>query len=388
MNIALVFNGLGTGGVEKVGSNYARLLVEAGYNVDVYNLNPKLNSIESRFPRETTIIRKSFPLLLVPGYYILLVKKYAWGKYAYPVIYFLTTVLLYIRKLFAGNKKKYDIAIAFSGHLRDMTFVAQEFVKADKKLCWVHGAIIGNLATASTYGDLYAKIKNVCVLSEHMQELAIYGNRKLAGLNIKKIYNPVALPHADYDALLCSDLKKKYGDYLLMVGRFEADKDQLTVIRARKILAEKYNLKPKLVFVGGGSTLKKCRKYAEKLGLKNDVIFMGERQDVHNFYASAKVFVHSSPAEGLPTVLLEAMNYGLPVVATDSPPGVSEILQNDKYGLRCNIADSYDMADKLALMLTDNEKRENYILQGKKRLEDFSFEKISAELEELFAALK
>ena len=173
-----------------------------------------------------------------------------------------------------------------------------------------------------------------------------------------------------------------------MVGRFEDDKDQLTVIRARKILEEKYNLKPKLIFVGDGSTLKKCRKYAEKIGLKKDVIFMGERQDVQNFYASAKVFVHSSPAEGLPTVLLEAMNYGLPVVATDSPPGVSEILQNDKYGLRCSIADPYDMADKLALMLTDNEKRENYILQGKKRLEDFSFEKISADLKELFAALK
>ena len=75
MNIALVFNGLGTGGVEKVGSNYARLLVEAGHKVDVYNLNPKLNSMENRFPEETVIIRKSFPLLLVPGYYILLVKK-------------------------------------------------------------------------------------------------------------------------------------------------------------------------------------------------------------------------------------------------------------------------------------------------------------------------
>lgn len=388
MNIALVFNGLGTGGVEKVGSNYARLLVEAGHKVDVYNLDPKRNSMEDRFPGEAAIIRKSFPLLLVPGYYILLVKKYTWGKYAYPVIYFLTTILLYIRKLFAANKKKYDIAIAFSGHLRDMTFVAQEFVKADKKVCWVHGAIIGNLATASTYGDLYAKIKNVCVLSEHMQELAIYGNRKLENINIKKIYNPVFLPQAEYDTVPCRELKKKYGDYLLMVGRFEADKDQLTVIRARKILEEKYNLKPKLVFVGGGSTLKKCKKYTEKLGLENDVIFMGERQDVHNFYASAKVFVHSSPAEGLPTVLLEAMNYGLPVVATDSPPGVSEILQNDKYGLRCSIADPGDMADKLALMLTDHEKRENYILQGKKRLEDFSFEKISAELKELFAALK
>ncbi|MCM1288669.1 MAG: glycosyltransferase [Clostridium sp.] len=388
MNIALVFNGLGIGGVEKVGSNYAKLLVEAGHKVDVYNLNPKLNSMENRFPRETTIIRKSFPLLLVPGYYILLVKKYAWGKYAYPVIYFLTTILLHLRKIFAGDKKKYDVVIAFSGHLRDLTFVAQEFVQADKKVCWVHGAMISNLATASTYGDLYAKIKNVCVLSEHMQELAIYGNRKLSDLNIRKIYNPVALPQAEYDAALCRELKKKYGEYLLMVGRFETDKDQITVIRARKILEEKYQLKPKLVFVGGGSTLKKCKAYAEKIGLKNNVIFMGERQDVQNFYASARVFVHSSPAEGLPTVLLEAMNYGLPVVATDSPPGVSEILQNDKYGIRCNIADPYDMADKLAIMLTDTEKREHYILQGKERLKDFTFEKISMELKELLASLK
>lgn len=388
MKIALVFNGLGYGGVEKVGSNYAKLFTELGYDVDVYNLNPKFTGMENQFPKECTIIRNSFSLLQVPGYYILLVKKYAWGKYAYPVIYMLTTILLYIKRLFMGKRKQYDIAVAFSGHLRDMTFVAHNFVKADKKVCWVHGAIIGNLATASTYGDLYKKIKNVCVLSDCMQELAIYGNKKLMGINIRKIYNPVTFSEVDIDRRLCDELKKKYGDYLLMVGRFENDKDQPTVIKSLKILGDKYNLKPVLVFVGDGSTLKKCRKYAEKLGLKDRVVFMGARQDVQNFYASAKVFVHSSPAEGLPTVLLEAMNYGLPIVATDSPPGVTEILKNDKYGLRCNIADPYDMADKLKLMMEDAATRERCITQGKKRLEDFSFDAVSVAVKDIFTNLK
>ena len=72
---------------------------------------------------------------------------------------------------------------------------------------------------------------------------------------------------------------------------------------------------------------KSVKKLVKKLSLEERVFFTGVRYDVQNYYATAKLFIHSSKLEGLPTVLLEAMKYGLPIVATNSKPGVPEILK-------------------------------------------------------------
>lgn len=387
MKVALVFDGLGFGGIERVGIHYARLFLKMGYEIDIYNLKPDCTELEKEFPKECRILHKKMPDLILPDRYMLMVKRWSWGKYLYPWLYAGTSALMYLYRLFGGKRKRYDIAIAFAGHFRDLTFVANRFILADKKLCWLHGALMEYLASSCTYGDLYRKIKNLCVLSVDRQESALFANRYLYGLNIRQLYNPIPTEPEELDEKLRRELKEKYGDYLLMVGRFETDKDQKTVLAARKILQEKYNQKPKLVFVGGGSTLEDCKAYAAKLGLSEDVIFMGARYDVANFYTTAYISLHSSPAEGLPTVLLEAMKYGVPVVATDSPPGVTEILKNDRYGLRCGVADPEDMAEKIHQLLEDDKKREYYIAQGKKRLSDFSYETIEKKLGEILEGL-
>ena len=58
--------------------------------------------------------------------------------------------------------------------------------------------------------------------------------------------------------------------------------------------------------------------------------------------------VHASVAgEGLPTIMLEAMAYDLPMVVTDSKTGPREILRNNEYGLLCRVQDPKDMADNI-----------------------------------------
>ena len=287
---------------------------------------------------------------------------------------------MYLFRLFHGKREKYDITIAFSGHFRDLTFVAYNFVKGNKKMCWLHGALMEYLVSSCTYGDLYRKIKNLCVLSEDRQESALHLNQYLRDLNIHQLYNPIPLEKEKLDNEVCQKLKKEFGDYLLMVGRFDEDKDQKTVIKARQILQDRYGEAPKVVFVGGGATLDSCKEYVKELGLDRQIFFMGPRNDVQNFYSSAILSIHSSPAEGLPTVLLESMLYGVAIVATDSPPGVTEILKNDRYGMRCAIGDPEDMAEKINIMLKDNEKRLYYIEQGIKRIQDFSYDTISKKL--------
>ena len=250
-------------------------------------------------------------------------------------------------------------------------------------MCWLHGGLRDYIVSSVSYGNLYKKIKNLCVLSEDGQDITLRENPYWYPLNIHHIYNPIPTEKGYIDERLVEDLRKKYGEFLLQVARFEKDKDQKNAISALKILHEKYQKKVYLVFVGDGSTLEDCRSHAKKLGLERFVIFMGARHDVQNFYTAAALHLHSSPAEGLPTVLLEAMKYEIPNVATNSMPGVTEILKNDLYGLRCEVADPEVMALTVNEMLEDKDKQAYYISQGKKRLASFSYETIEKQLYEI-----
>ncbi|MGN0496592.1 MAG: glycosyltransferase [Lachnospiraceae bacterium] len=387
MKIAMVFDGLGMGGIERVGIDYVKLLLRMGHEVDIYNTNPNLTEMEENYPKECRIYHKSLSIWLLPDQYILMVKRWWWGKYAYPVCYLGAKILQFFYRFTMGIRRKYDLAIAFSGHFSDMNFVSSEFIKSDKKLCWLHGALLEYLAIASTYGDQYRKFKNLCVLSEANQKAALNMNRFLTGLNIKHIYNPIDLTDITVDEKHVSALREEYGDFLLMVARFEDDKDQESVIRAYKILKECYGVTNKLVFAGSGSTLDRNKKLAESLGLENDIVFVGNRTDVEDYYAAAKICVHSSPAEGLPTVLLEAMKYGTPIVATRSMPGVEEILKGNTYGLQCEVGNPQDIADKIIHLLKDEKLQQMYIEKGKIRIQDFSYDRIMSKLETIFNEL-
>lgn len=386
--VAIVFDGIGWGGIERVGVDYTQLFLELGYSVTLYNLKPKLAEMEKEYPKDCEIKHIHYPTVLLPGIYLSAIRKFWWAKYLYPVAHLGSTVLMYLFRLFMRQRKEYDLVIAFSGHFRDLTFVAHNFVKGKKKMCWLHGALLEYLISSNAYISLYKKIHNLIVLSEERQSTALNGNPFLEPyLNIKRLYNPIHLEQEPIDENLCQKLNEQYGKYLLMVGRFGKDKDQKTVITARKVLQEKYGDAPTLLFVGDGETLDECKRYARELGFYDEIVFVGARHDVQNFYASAFMKIHSSPSEGLGMVILEAIKYGLPVVATDSPPGVTEILQSDYYGLRCKVGDSQDMALKIHLMLSDSEMRNRYIERGKECLERFDYQTIKKELTKILEEL-
>ncbi|MFR2839547.1 MAG: glycosyltransferase [Zhenhengia sp.] len=384
MKIAIVFDGLGIGGIEKVGISYIKMLIDAGYEIDVYNLNPKQNEMEEELKNICRIIKYGLNSKMCPEIYSYGVKRWWWGKYIYPIAYILMWGLINILKIVGKNRnKKYDIAIAFSGHINDLTFIAENFINADKKLCWAHGAVAEYLLITFGYGNLYNKIKNVCVLSNYAQESAMLGNKFLKNLNIKKIYNPIDITNTNIDNIIVQDLQNKYGEFLLMVGRFSTQKDQGTVVKAFSILKKRYNVNKKLVFVGDGETRKHVESIARKLDIIQDVVFEGNRKDVQNYYKASYLFIHSSPAEGLPTVILEAMCYAKPIIATDSLPGVREILGNDEYGLVCKVGDSQDMANKIFRLLLNKEDYDYYSKKSTERVSEFSSQKILAELENI-----
>jgi len=88
----------------------------------------------------------------------------------------------------------------------------------------------------------------------------------------------------------------------------------------------------KFWIIGGGRDTIELRNHAEKLGLKNDVLFLGHKDNPYPYMAKADWFVSSSYVEGFGMAILEAMILGKPVISTNSF-GPKELLGNSEYGI-------------------------------------------------------
>jgi glycosyltransferase involved in cell wall biosynthesis len=87
-----------------------------------------------------------------------------------------------------------------------------------------------------------------------------------------------------------------------------------------------------LVILGRGNKKKELKSLAERYGVRDEVRFPGFVDNPYKYMKHADVFALSSKREGLPTVLIEAMACGTPVVSTDCPSGPAEILEHGKWG--------------------------------------------------------
>lgn len=75
MKIAIVFDGLQTGGIERVGIDYVKLMLQMGYEVTIFNLVPSLTEMEREIPSNCKIVNLNFPRKISPELYSKLVKK-------------------------------------------------------------------------------------------------------------------------------------------------------------------------------------------------------------------------------------------------------------------------------------------------------------------------
>jgi glycosyltransferase involved in cell wall biosynthesis len=172
---------------------------------------------------------------------------------------------------------------------------------------------------------------------------------------------------------------------VLTVGRLAEQKDHVTLLRA---FAKARATRPlRLVILGAaGSDDKTAERISELMGLARDlgvdqdVLFAGFMSNPYAYMAKAAVFVLSSRYEGLPTVLVEAMACGCPVVST-ACPGSVEILGDGKYGQLVAIGDAEALAQSIIATL-DSEPDEDALRQ---RSLDFSAERSVVHYESLLA---
>lgn len=136
---------------------------------------------------------------------------------------------------------------------------------------------------------------------------------------------------------------------LVMIARFSPQKDQETLIKAvTKLPKDSY----KLTFVGDGETLQTNKELVSKYGLNHNIKFVGFKDDISDELIDNDVYILSTHYEGLPISIIEAMSYGLPILATNVG-GNSEMLKNNINGFLFTSKD--ELADKLNYFINNPE---------------------------------
>ena len=173
-------------------------------------------------------------------------------------------------------------------------------------------------------------------------------------------------------------------EILLMVGRIDWQKGLDSAIKTFARV-HKDNKNTKLVIVGKDFGFQgHLQDLAEKYNIYSKVIFAGDldEETLHSAYASAKVLLMTSVYEGLPTVLLEAMASGLPVVSTPLI-GISEIIPEGV--IWCN---KEKLPERINDILTDKNLRETISIQEKIRVKkDFDWTKNSEKILDVYKSV-
>ena len=143
---------------------------------------------------------------------------------------------------------------------------------------------------------------------------------------------------------------------------------------AKLVLQQKKNKRIKFFIAGEGPLREKLEKQAVKLGLKENVFFLGHVEDMPGYLSSLDIFVLPSRHEGLSITLLEALAARRPVVATKTG-GIPEIVVHGVTGYLVPPAQPLPLAEGIERLNKDFKLRSSLALKGQKMVkENFGLE--------------
>jgi glycosyltransferase involved in cell wall biosynthesis len=171
------------------------------------------------------------------------------------------------------------------------------------------------------------------------------------------------------------NLKKKYNDFVLFVGRLNYYKGLEYLIEAIK------EIKNNLVIIGEGPLGEQLKNKVQELGIKDKVFFLPlmEEKELVNFYRASTVFVLPSifKSEAFGIVLIEAMACEKPVISTDLGTGTSFVNQDGITGFVVPPGNAKALSRAIKKILENKKIAKEFGQNGRKRAEsEFSLKKM------------
>jgi len=182
-------------------------------------------------------------------------------------------------------------------------------------------------------------------------------------------------------------LKKAFGlseKSIVYMGRVSYEKN---IERVISVFAELHKKDPSvdLMIIGDGPNRENIKQKSIDLGVQNKVIFTGmlHGKELVNALQANDVFVTASKSENQPLAVLEAMACGLPVVSVPDR-GLKNIITDSKDGFLTDFENEEDTADKILKILNDKKLFEKFSKYSRDFSENYSQEKITSQLENLY----
>lgn len=378
MKVLVLHGHLSMGGEERVLLSVLKNLVELNYDVDLlitWN-HGENNLFENEIPEKVN--------------YKFLFDNYNGKNKLIKEIYRIRAKATYLKKVEKIIKEnKYDVIIDYSSNLL-------KYNNFDIKVpvfAWIHFSLtFGEKLSADKiekYKKQYKKYDKILAICDTMRDEFV----EILGMDKNKVelvYNPIDLEAIRKKA---ENIDKKYEnylkqDYFLQVSRLTEQKQPEHLVDIYYKLKQR-GIKEKLYFIGNGEKVELIKQKIKEYKLQNDVILLGQIENPYPFFKNAKLFVHTGKYEGLPTVLLESLALGTPVVAYDCPTGPKDILgKNSEYGKLIPLNDKDVFVEKVCELMNDDEKYKNYRKISLVRSDDFSMKNNKIKLQTLIENIK
>jgi len=351
VHIALFLPNLGGGGAERVFTNLANAFVEKGMVVD-FVLGKAEGPNLSQIDRRINVVDLGT-----------------------------NTVYGWLRPMKSYLKERHPELVLSALHHANLTALCANMLSGTRTriIVSVHGTMSHDIGKSKKrlakaipllVKAFYPKAdKIICVSSRVAQELI--NKYHLPKSKVQVIYNPVVTEDMFKKAEEPIDhpwFQPGQPPVILGVGRLTAAKDFETLIKAFALVRKK--TEARLVILGEGPERVKLEQLVKQLGLQNDVCMPGFVDNPYKYMKHSSVFVLSSRWEGLPTVLIEALALGLPVVSTDCPSGPAEILEGGKWGRLVPVGSPEALANAILEALNDERGK------GAERAKEFSLDRI------------
>ncbi|MFK5913739.1 MAG: glycosyltransferase family 1 protein [Woeseiaceae bacterium] len=212
-----------------------------------------------------------------------------------------------------------------------------------------------------------AKLSDSIITVSHSSKDDIFKYLNVAYAKINVIYNGITK--------LTNDVSTSDADvsYILYVGVLEKEKNVERLVEAYALLDESIRCDTKLYLVGRkGNAFKEIQYMVDKYSLSEDVFIYGyvDDKELERLYKNAMIFAYLSEYEGFGLPILEAMQYGIPVLTTNNS-SLKEIAGNAAL-LTDTCVDQ--IKNNLSLLLEDENKRDYFSHQGMCKAKEYSWE--------------
>jgi len=234
----------------------------------------------------------------------------------------------------------------------------------------------------------------VIVQSNHMSQ-DLTSTFKLKDKYLRKVIqinNPVAFEAINLSAKLdvfSKDFNKifKNNFVFVSVGRLESRKNYKSLLIAFKSVNQIYP-ETRLIILGEGES----RPYLESFIAKNEiddfVKLPGFIANPGAIVSKSDFFISSSLYEGVSNAILESLALGIPVIATDCPSGIKDVITDGENGYLVNINGDIikNLSEKMLFVVSENNNN-NFLKISQKILEDFDINVIVKKYESILLQL-